>query len=126
MFEGMGGGAPHRTVAASSDDSAGGARFGQVTIVVVPLDRSGAATLYRDGFAAGRFDGGPLTLAVRPGDVLAVHLDFGGVPAQIRVIAATTDLSQPRPGVWSVSPGATVLLPAVAGENAGSGAGGPS
>jgi len=88
-------------------------RFGEITLLVVPRASSLAALLYRDGLVAGRFDGGPLTLVVHTGDVLAVRVGAGGQPGTVRVLAASARLRRPDAGQWRIEPGSGVSLPVV-------------
>ncbi len=87
--------------------------FGLITVIVAPRESGLTATLFRDGLAAGRFAGGPLTIAVRSGDVLRVAPGSGGLIAQVRVLAVSPNVALPVPQTLSVRPGETVSLGAV-------------
>jgi len=88
----------------------GAPSFGLVTLMVVPTGAGRAATLFRDGLAAGQFGGGPLTVAVRSGDVLAVRVAAGGPPAQVRVLAVSRDVVFPEVQEWPLRAGGTLSL----------------
>ena len=103
-----------RPRAASAPASPGAAAFGSLTLLMQPRDRGARATLYRDGIPAGSFAGGPLTLAVRAGDVISVALPPGVPPARVRILGTSPDVLVPGRGeAWPLDAGKEVLLPPV-------------
>jgi hypothetical protein len=83
-------------------------------MLLQPRDRAARATLYRDGIPAGYFAGGPLTLAVRAGDVISVALAPGGAPARVRILGTSPDVQVPARGeAWLLGSGRALLLPPV-------------
>lgn len=85
--------------------------FGSVTVVIVPAAAGRAALLLRDGLSAGRFGGGPLTVAVRAGDTLAIRGAAAGAAA--RVLAVAPGTLAPGPGSWPLGAAGATVLPVV-------------
>lgn len=85
------------TVAAAAPAAA----VGEVTLIVEPPSVQAGAALFRDGWKVGAFDGGPLTVAVKSGDVLVVRTPDAspvGVQARVAVLAVSRDTLEPTPG----------------------------
>jgi hypothetical protein len=61
--------------------------LGQVTLEALPRAAAASAVVLRDGLRVAAFAGGPVTVLVAPGDVLAV--DDPRRPIWIRVLAAS-------------------------------------